>query len=140
MYTFISFINVNKYPASPQFLLITFGIVFMLIPLIEKWDNAASRVVLVFGKASLFFYIIHLNLVHLLAFIYSKYILQAPHAEWWWGNASWITNHYPVPAAYHYNLLRVYAVWMTVIVLMYPLCLAYGRYKSKHSYRWLSYI
>jgi uncharacterized membrane protein len=139
LYTFFSFINVNKYPASLQFLLLMLGIVFLVYPLITKWHNTASRFVLTYGKVSLFFYIIHLYIIHLYAYAYSYFVLHA-HPEWWWGNSPWITNHYSTPANYHFELSRVYLVTLLVILIAYPFCLAYGRFKTQHKYFWLSYI
>ncbi len=140
IYTFFSFINVNKYPASLQFLLLTLGIVFLVLPLLNKWDNVASEFFLTFGKVSLFFYIIHLYIIHLCAYVYSYVFLHA-HPEWWWGATSpWIKNHYPMPENYQFYLWRVYFVSLVVILLAYPLCRAYGGYKSRHKYPWLSYL
>ena len=137
--SFFSFINVTKYPASLQFLLLMLGIMFCIYPLITNWNNKASRFVLTFGKVSLFYYIIHLYIIHLFAYAYSYCILHT-HPEWWWGNSPWITNHYPTPANYHFTLTRVYLVTTLVILIAYPLCLAFGRYKSRHKYAFLSYI
>ncbi len=140
IYTVFSFINVDKYPASFQFLLLTLGIIFLLIPLFNTLENALTRFLLVFGKVSLFFYIIHLNIIHLCAYFYS-YVILGAHPEWWWGPTSpWITNHYPTPENYHFHLGRVYFVTLLVLLISYPLCKAYGRYKSTHKYKWLSYL
>ncbi|QLH43900.1 MAG: DUF1624 domain-containing protein [Coxiellaceae bacterium] len=138
-YTFLSFINVNKYPASLQFLLLMLGIVFLILPLLNKWNNAFSRFFITYGKVSLFFYIIHLYIIHLCAYAYSYFILHA-HPEWWWGTSPWIKNHFPTPANYEFQLSRVYWISLLVILIAYPLCAAYGRYKSRHTYKWLSYM
>ena len=40
-----------------------------------------------------------------------------------------------------FGLIGVYAVWLFVIVLLYPLCRRYDRYKSAHKEKWwLSYL
>ena len=44
------------------------------------------------------------------------------------------------PANYGYDLWVVYAVWVTVVALLYPLCLSFARLKERRSYWWLSYL
>jgi len=43
------------------------------------------------------------------------------------------------PPTFGFNLWVVYAVWIAVVVLLYPLCKWYNRYKAEHSQWWLSY-
>lgn len=58
--TIMSFVNFTKYPPSLDFLLLTLGIAFFLIAWFEKSDNWVTRGLDVFGKAPMFFYLIHL--------------------------------------------------------------------------------
>ena len=44
------------------------------------------------------------------------------------------------PANYGYNLPEVYAVWIGVVVLMYPACLWFARLKERKQAWWLSYV
>jgi hypothetical protein len=37
-------------------------------------------------------------------------------------------------------LPAVYLIWITVVLLMYPACRWYGRYRREHSYWWLRYF
>jgi len=122
IYTFLSFINVTKYPPSLFYLLLTLGIVFTLWPLLEKWRGWTSSVVLTFGKVPMFFYLIHLPIIHLSAVLYWAFLGITP----------------PLHAGYSLSL--VYVAWIGVLIFSYPLCAAYKKYKSTHNYAWLHYI
>lgn len=129
--TALSFIKVTKYPPSLFYVLINLGIVTALWPLLERWKGFGSQFVLCFGKAALFFYLLHLPLIHLLATLYSNLILHAP--DGWWHESSF-------PPLYHFSLMRVYIVWIIVVLGSYPLCLWYIKFKGANQYWWLKYI
>jgi hypothetical protein len=39
------------------------------------------------------------------------------------------------------SLLRVYLVWLVLVLAMYPLCRRYADYKQRHAGRWwLAYV
>ena len=58
--TLMSWLNFTKYPPSLDFLLLTLGIAFLLLAWFEGMDNGATRAMVVFGSAPMFFYILHL--------------------------------------------------------------------------------
>ncbi|MGU3390776.1 DUF1624 domain-containing protein [Sphingomonas sp. M1A8_2b] len=60
--TAMSFLNVTKYPPSLDFLLLTLGTGSALLAL---WDSRSPRRLAVLGSAPLFFYIVHLYVLHL---------------------------------------------------------------------------
>ena len=39
-----------------------------------------------------------------------------------------------------YSLGATYLVWISLVLLLYPVCKWYNRYKSTHDYKWLSYL
>ena len=45
-----------------------------------------------------------------------------------------------VPAGYGYDLWVVYAVWVAVVAMMYPLCLWFARLKQRKQDPWISYL
>jgi uncharacterized membrane protein len=135
IYTALSFIKVSKYPPSLFYVLINLGIIMVLWPLWENWKGFGSQFVLCFGKVAMFFYLIHLPLIHILANIHSHIMYHVP-GGWWWHQHGVL--HYP--EQYHFSLGLVYTVWVFVILAMYPLCLWYKKYKATHQYQWLKYI
>jgi uncharacterized membrane protein len=66
VFTILSFINVTKYPPSLLFSLITLGILFLMLALVERSRNKLSQIVSVHGKVPLFYFLIHFFLIDIL--------------------------------------------------------------------------
>ena len=136
--TILSFLNVDKYPASLLYLSVMLGLALILLAYMERVQNSFTRVMTVFGRTAFFYYIIHLYLIHALStalyFFNGHTMAEANHPE----------NHFP----FHYlipgeglSLGMTYVVWISVIVVLYPLCYFYDRYKTLHKEQWwLSYL
>jgi hypothetical protein len=45
-----------------------------------------------------------------------------------------------IPAGTGYPLIGTYIAWIVVVLLLYPVCKWYNRYKSTHQDWWLSYL
>jgi uncharacterized membrane protein len=104
----INFLAIIKYPPSIAFLLITLGILFILMTLIDKIITKKLLIVLlkpllVFGKVPLFFYFAH----YYLYIVISKF-----------------TNH-------HISLTAMYLLWLMGLIILYPICIQYQQFKSK---------
>lgn len=61
------FIDVQKYPASLQFVLITLGPALAFLPWLERLKGPVADFLLAYGRAPLFAYVLHIWLAHLLA-------------------------------------------------------------------------
>ena len=115
----LSFLNVTKYPPSLDFLLMTLGPALLLL---AAFDRRAPAVLVTFGRAPLFFFIAHFYLAHAIsvALAYVRYGAAASPFIW---------NPPPsmgaprglFPAGYGYPLWTVYAVWIFVVLALYPL-------------------
>lgn len=66
LHTVMSFFNLTKYPPSADFLLLTLGIGAILLAAFERLSQSARNILVTFGSVPLFFYILHLYLLHLL--------------------------------------------------------------------------
>jgi uncharacterized membrane protein len=137
VYSLLSFLNTTKYPMSLHFLLMTMGPALVFLALVEGVKNRVSGIVLTFGTVSLFFYIVHVYVIHLLAFAalvisgrsWTDYIITAE---------AWVNQ---TTADFGFDLWVVYLVWVLVVVGMYPLCKWYRVYKKAHpEKRLLAYI
>ena len=135
--TFLSFMNVTKYPPSLLYLLSTLGPSFLFLAFTEKSSDKISNNVTALGRVPMFYYVVHLYLIHALA-------LLAALATGF--NASdmvfntWITDS-PNLRGYGFSLTVVYLVWIAVVAIIFPLCLWYDRYKVAHREKWwLSYL
>ena len=69
LFTFLSFMKVNKYPPSLFYLCITIGPALLLLSVVEKFKNGFTNIMAVFGRTAFFYYILHLYLIHLLGAI-----------------------------------------------------------------------
>lgn len=136
-YTFFSFLNTTKYPPSLSYLLMTLGPSLLFLSFFEKSQNSIVRFFVVFGRVPLFYYFLHVFVIHLLAMLgivlaggnWRDMILTADVFI----NASLINYGYP--------LWAVYLIWTAVIALLYPVCRWYMNYKlSNRKFWWLSYL
>ena len=133
LYTALGVLNVTKYPPSLLYLLMTLGPMLLLLPWLERQRGAWVRPVSVFGRVPFFFYLLHLPLLHLSAWIAAKMVYGVG------AYPSFLTPS--LPAGYEPSLLRLYVAWALAILILYPLCRWYAGYKSRHKdYWWLSYV
>ena len=135
LFTFLSFINVTKYPPSLLYALATIGLMLVFLAVIDGKDNAFTRWMTVYGKVPMFYYIIHWYLVHLsmigMALLQGYSFADLPTGPLNFGR----------PANAGISLGLVYVVWFGLILLLYPLCKWYGRYKADHpEIGWLRYV
>ena len=136
-YTILSFFNVTKYPPSLLYLLITIGPALLFLYLIENTKNKITNFFIVFGRVPLFYYFLHVFIIHLFAIIgilifggnWQDMILTVDVFK----NEKLIN--------YGYSLLVVYLVWIGIIILLYPMCKKYMIYKLNNKQKWwLSYL
>jgi uncharacterized membrane protein len=138
LHSFFSFISVNKYPPSLLFLFVTIGPSLLLLAVLEQTQNRVTQIFKVYGRTAFFYYILHIYLIHLLATI--SFFLNGHTMV----DVSNIGQQFPflflVPGE-GYGLPVVYLVWLLVVVMLYPVCKCYDRYKSAHKEKWwLSYL
>jgi len=134
----VSFLNPTKYPPSLLFLLLTLGGTLLLLANSEKWNGKVVDFICTFGRVPFFFYIIHIYLIHLIAIG-----LAALTGFGWEKNmvlAAWGIIENPLPG-YGFPLWVVYLVWISVILLLYPICKKFDKYKMGNKDKWwLSYF
>jgi uncharacterized membrane protein len=134
-YTFLSFLNVNKYPPSLDFLSVTIGVAMIALALLEGIQNKITGVFRTYGRVPMFYYILHFYIIHLIGVIvffaqgFPLSQVDAPGSLFYFR-----------PDGFGFGLAGVYAVWITVVLILYPLCKKYDRYKSTHQQWWLSYL
>jgi uncharacterized membrane protein len=131
-FTFLSFINTEKYPASLLFLMMTLGPAIAALPFLEGRPGRFGRIMIVFGRVPLFYYILHLYLIHAMAVVGG--MIQGYTAS------RMCVGHWAFPKKYGFDLPVVYGAWVTAVVLLYPACKWYAEVKKRTRNRWLSYI
>jgi len=135
--TVVSFFDVLKYPPSLDYLLITLGPSLMLLGLLDNAEarSGLSRVLLVFGRVPLFYYILHLYLLNILA----RMVALAFHQPIFYGTV--IADFAQRPAGYGHDLPFIYAMWVLALGILYVPCRWFMEFRSRHrDWAWLSYL
>ncbi|MEO8335649.1 MAG: heparan-alpha-glucosaminide N-acetyltransferase domain-containing protein [bacterium] len=133
----LQFLGQKKYPASQLFLMMTLGPTIALLPFAERMRGAVANMLLVFGRVPMFFYLLHILLIHVIALIVS-FIRMGTVVPWLFSNLPWAPP--PLPPGYLWSFGLLYFVWLIAIVLLYFPCRWYGELKARHKESWLRYI
>ncbi len=136
--TILSFLNVTKYPPSLAFSLLTLGGLFLVLAAAEPRSpnnlaaplslaNPLSRILLVFGRVPLFYFIVHFYLIHVLVIIVAATqgfnLTKVSFGAFQFG---------PPVTAGSLPTWSIYPIWLAIVAIMYPLSLRYGHYKTSH--------
>lgn len=136
VFTFLSFMNVTKYPPSLVFCLITLGIMFLLLAFSEGAKGKLTAIVTVYGKIPLFYFLIHFFFIHFILlgilFLQGFHFSQMDFASGTFGRPKELQSGLP--------LLAIYFIWIAVVALLYKPCKWFGQYKAKHKQWWLKYL
>jgi uncharacterized membrane protein len=132
--TILSFFKVTKYPPSLLYVCITMGPAMLFLYLFENTKNKVTNFFLVFGRVPLFFYFIHVLVIHLLAVL----VLLITGGDW---HHMILTGDDEFLKDYGYSLPIVYLVWIGVVLFLYPFSKKYMIYKANNKDKWwLSYL
>lgn len=121
--TLMSWLNFTKYPPSLDFLLLTLGIAFLLMAWFDSMDNAATRALVIFGAAPMFFYILHLYVL-LVLYRIALAVFGPNHGEL-------------------FGVDDFYWVWIVSPILAFALyfpCRAFARFKRTSTQAWVRYF
>jgi uncharacterized membrane protein len=133
--TLILFFDVEKYPPSLQFLLMTIGPSLVLLASLDR-DRApkSASVFLTFGRVPMLFYVLHLYLIHWLAILVAV-LLRQP-TRWLFHGAIFSDT----PPGYGHGLPFVYLMWLVVVAILYFPCRWFAGLKQRRKDWWLSYL
>ena len=111
-------LHVSKYPPSLSFAALELGLMFLMLAVLFAWYRkrkpSPANPLQVFGRTPLFFYILH---VHLLAVF------------------AWTLKLYRAA-----GLVETGLATLVVLVVLYPFCRIYGRFKRAHPKSLLRYL
>jgi len=136
--TMVDFLNVEKYPPSLQFLLMTLGPSLIALALLEFVDMRAPmgniwKYILTFGRVPMFYYIIHLYWIHSLAWLVARMLGQPSDWLGWKGSGG-------APTGYGHGLPFIYAMFFVSIFVLYFPCRWMEDLKIRRKDWWLRYI
>jgi uncharacterized membrane protein len=129
----LSFLNCEKYPPSLLYLAMTLGPALLLRALFDGARGRVADAVMIFGRVPFFYYIVHLFVIHALAVLFSG-VTQ--------GEVGWLFGGFPAgrPPGYGLGLPGIYAMWLVVIALLYPLCRWFASVKRTRREWWWTYL
>src|SRR5262249_619921 len=122
--TILSFLNCEKYPPSLLYLMMTLGPALILLASFEYARGGFISFLATFGRVPFFYYVVHIYLIHALAVT----------------TAFAMTGVFTTTPEINLGLAGVYLVWLTVLVLLYPICRWFARLKQLGSGWWWAYV
>ena len=135
LFTLMSFLNVTKYPPSLLFCLLTFGFMFLFFSILEGVQNKFTEILSIYGKVPLFYFIVHWYIIHIMMF--AMVFLQGFKVS----DLVFGFNFGRPKTGSGVELWAIYILWISVVLIMFPLCKWYGKYKANHQERhWLRYL
>ena len=132
---YMQLLNQRKYPASQLFLLMTLGPPIALLPLAERAHGALARLFTTFGRVPMFYYLLHIPLIHVLALLVWKIRDGQVHAEWF-ASAPYVS----VPPEQRWSLVLLYLVFLISVAVLYFPCRWFAGVKQRNSNGLLRYI
>ncbi|HUR37304.1 MAG TPA: heparan-alpha-glucosaminide N-acetyltransferase domain-containing protein, partial [Terriglobales bacterium] len=136
--TIIAFFNVEKYPPSLQYLLMTLGPCLLGLAWFDrvKFTSAIGKTLgqwlLVFGRVPMFYYLCHLYVIHGLAVVIAPLFGQ----NWrWLINGGFFTG--PPPPGYGHNLGFIWFAWLLALVILYFPCKWYVGVRQRRQDLWI---
>lgn len=136
VYTFLSFLNVNKYPPSLLYTCMTLGPGLIALAFLEKAQNRLTNIFNIFGRVPFLYYLAHIYIIHLLCvilFFAEGYTLSDNYTKV-------MAFGFRPAENFGFSLGIVYLIWLLVVVLCWFPTKWYEKYKRTHKKWWLSYI
>jgi hypothetical protein len=84
-----------------------------------------------FGRVPFFYYVAHIFLLHVLAILYAWTVV---------GDFTVLIGSTQKPPGYGLGLAGIYAVWLGVVVALYPVCRWFAGIKRRRTEWWWSYL
>ncbi len=131
------FLATSKYPASLLFILMTLGPMFLVMPALERAHGPISNTLAVFGRVPLFFYLLHIPLIHAVAMLVSL-VRGDDGLPWLIGNHPVMIG--PAPEGYRWSLPLLYAVTALCVAMLYLPCRWFAARRAAHPASWMRYL
>jgi uncharacterized membrane protein len=139
-FTMLSFLNTNKYPPSLLFLLMTLGPALVFLWAVDGRTLRSLQPALTFGGVPLFFFLLHILLLHLIAVAvcYGRY--GSAQVHWMFESPTIAQFPFTSPPGWGFSLPFVYLFWIGIVIVLYPLCRWFATVKQRQRHSWLSYL
>ena len=115
----------------------TLGPMLMLLSFAEGWRGKLQEAIATFGRVPMFYYLLHIPLIHVAACIVS---LIREHRVDAWLFANRPVAPPPVPPGYTWSLSLLYLVFALCVIALYFPCCWFAGVKKRHKKGWISYL
>jgi len=126
----LSFLNCEKYPPSLLFLAMTLGPALCLLAWMDRPLGPWAARVAVIGRVPLLYYVLHLFLIHVAAIALAWPAL----------GAAAVARPFVASEPLNYSLPVVYALWVAVVLALYPACRWFADMKQRSRRAWVTYL
>ncbi len=116
----------------------TLGPALLFLRAVDARTPEWLRPALVFGKVPMFYYLLHVPLIHMIAIA----VCFARYGHVYWMFQSPSLDRFPItfPPGWGCSLPVVYLIWAFVVLTLYPLCSWFAALKQRRNDAWLSYF
>lgn len=132
--TIKEFVKCEKYPPSLLYLLMTIGPAILIMPALEEMKNSMGNFFSTYGKVPMFYYILHIYLIHGIALI-SGLIVGEPISTFVKNGALFDPN-----LKWGFSLAITYWYWIGAVLLLYYPCKWFAGIKARYNKWWLRYL
>ncbi len=130
LHTVLSFLDCEKYPPSLLYLAMTLGPALCVLAWMDRPLGPWAARVAVYGRVPLLYYVLHLFLIHAAAIALAWPVL---------GVAA-VAHPFAGGEPLGYSLPAVYALWVAVVLALYPACRWFAEVKRRSQAAWVSYL
>ena len=124
----LSFLDCEKYPPSLLYLAMTLGPALCLLAWIDRPVGPWAARVAIYGRVPLFYYVLHLFLIHALAVVVA------------WSGLGGVARSRDLSGGLAFPLPAVYALWVAVVLLLFPACRWFADVKRRSNAAWVTYL
>jgi uncharacterized membrane protein len=137
VFTVMSFLRCRKYPPSLLYVLMTLGPAILALAWLDRGVGVLGRPFVVFGRVPLFYYLLHVPVIHAVAFVLA--LARYGESGFLFNHPSFVPPN-ELPPGYGYDLPMVYLIWIGVVLILYPPCVWFAALKRRRRDVWLSYF
>jgi uncharacterized membrane protein len=124
----LAFLDAEKYPPSPAYLLMTLGPALLLLSAFDRLPGGRiCRWLETFGRAPLFFYLLHLAALRIAGLAAAALV---------WGPGA--LGPPPAPSTPEWPLWAVWLVWAVALAVLYPPVRRYARLRRRRG--WIAWL
>lgn len=131
LFTLLSFVNCTKYPPSLDYLLMTLGPALLFLAAMDRELSPWLKPIVTFGRVPMFFYLLHIPLIHLSAILVMTVRL---------GHEVTFDHNAPPPDGWGFGIPGVYLAWIAIVLALYLPCRWFAGVKQRRREAWLSYF